>query len=75
LEAYSYQGVLARGFALVRDAQDLPVRSAAAARAAVSLDIQFADGRVPVRTDGAAPAPRPVSRTKPKSPQPSLFDD
>jgi exodeoxyribonuclease VII large subunit len=74
LDAYSYQGVLARGFALVRDMQDLPVRSSAAARAAVSLDIQFADGRVAVRTDGATPA-RPASKAKPKSTQPSLFDD
>ena len=46
LTAFSYRGVLARGFALVRDA----VRAAAARRRGVSsgmrLDIEFADGRV-----------------------------
>ena len=73
LEAYSYQGVLARGFALVRDGQDRPVRSAAAARAAAALDIQFADGRVPVRSDGGSP--RPAARAKRQGGQASLFDD
>ena len=73
LEAYSYQGVLARGFALVRDGQDRPVRSAAVARAAGALDIQFADGRVPVRSDSGPP--RPAARTKRQGVQASLFDD
>src|SRR4029077_19131272 len=44
LEAYSYQGVLQRGFALVRDGQGLAIRNVAAAAAATTLDIQFADG-------------------------------
>jgi len=75
LVAYSYQGVLARGFALVRDAENRPVRSAAAAREAAALDLQFADGRVGVRADGPAP-PRPSPRGKAKlGVQPGLFDD
>ena len=46
LGALSYQGVLARGFALVRDGAGAPIRSAAAVSTGQSLDIEFADGRV-----------------------------
>ena len=46
LAAFSYQGVLARGFALVRDPAGPPLRSAAAISPGQNLDIEFADGRV-----------------------------
>ena len=46
LGALSYQGVLARGFALVRDGGGAPLRSAAAVSAGQALDIEFADGHV-----------------------------
>jgi exodeoxyribonuclease VII large subunit len=46
LGALSYQGVLARGFALVRDGAGAPIRSAAAVSTGQALDIEFADGRV-----------------------------
>lgn len=79
LEAYSYQGVLKRGFALVRDGGDRPVRDVETARAAGLLDIQFADGRVRVRSEDGPPAPpsRPaMRRTRPGTdvPQKGLFD-
>jgi exodeoxyribonuclease VII large subunit len=74
LEAYSYQGVLQRGFALVRDGQGLAIRNVAAAAAATTLDIQFADGHFVTGTSLAPAAPKPP-RTKPASKQPSLFDD
>ncbi|PRH87503.1 exodeoxyribonuclease VII large subunit [Labrys okinawensis] len=78
LEAYSYQGVLQRGFALVRDEQGRPIRNVAAAQAAASLDLQFADGHFTVGKGTAAPTPSPA-KAKPKAgqagPQPSLFDD
>ncbi|MBP0580040.1 exodeoxyribonuclease VII large subunit [Labrys sp. LIt4] len=78
LEAYSYQGVLQRGFALVRDEQGRPIRNVAAAQAAASLDLQFADGHFTVGKGIAAPTPSPA-KAKPKAgqagPQPSLFDD
>jgi exodeoxyribonuclease VII large subunit len=45
LRAFSYQGVLARGFAVVRDAQGLPVRGVAGAPAGAEVEIEFADGR------------------------------
>jgi exodeoxyribonuclease VII large subunit len=74
LEAYSYQGVLQRGFALVRDGQGLAIRNVAAAAAATTLDIQFADGHFVTGTSLAPAVPKPP-RTKPASKQPSLFDD
>jgi exodeoxyribonuclease VII large subunit len=66
LAAYSYRGVLARGFALVRDAQGRPVRSSGAVAAGMRLDIEFADGRVGVTADGEH-APQPVAKIKPRS--------
>jgi exodeoxyribonuclease VII large subunit len=46
LSALSYHGVLARGFALVRDPKGQPVRAAAAIPSGMRLDIEFADGHV-----------------------------
>ncbi len=46
LAALSYQGVLARGYALVRDTEGRTIRRAAAVSVAQKLDIEFADGRV-----------------------------
>jgi exodeoxyribonuclease VII large subunit len=62
LAALSYRGVLARGFALVRDGDGQPLRSAAAVSAGLRVQIEFADGRVGATTDG--------SRTAPLSPAP-----
>jgi exodeoxyribonuclease VII large subunit len=59
LAAYSYRGVLARGFALVRDAAGQPLRSAAAVSAGTPIEIEFADGRVGARSDGAPSADKP----------------
>ncbi len=52
LNAFSYRGVLARGFALVRDGEGHPLRSAAAVGAGMRLDIEFSDGRVGATADG-----------------------
>jgi exodeoxyribonuclease VII large subunit len=46
LAAYSYRGVLARGFALVRDASGRPLRAAVSVTTGMQLDIEFSDGRV-----------------------------
>ena len=46
LESYSYEGVLARGFALVRDAAGGPVVSAAAVAPGQELHLQFHDGEI-----------------------------
>ncbi|HXF88338.1 MAG TPA: exodeoxyribonuclease VII large subunit [Xanthobacteraceae bacterium] len=46
LTAFSYRGVLGRGFALVRDMTGKPVRAATAVKAGMRLEIEFVDGRV-----------------------------
>ncbi len=46
LTSYSYQGVLARGFALVRDENQQPIASAAEASRQAVVDLEFADGHV-----------------------------
>jgi exodeoxyribonuclease VII large subunit len=53
LESLSYQGVLARGFALVRDERGELVDSAARARERVALELEFHDGRVQTLRGGA----------------------
>ncbi|MCW5729852.1 MAG: exodeoxyribonuclease VII large subunit [Alphaproteobacteria bacterium] len=59
LASYSYRGVLERGFALVRDAEGRPLRSAAAARQAEAVEIEFHDGRVGYVAAGRPGATRP----------------
>ena len=46
LATLSYQGVLARGFALVRDTGGNPVRRAGETAPGAGLEIEFADGRI-----------------------------
>jgi exodeoxyribonuclease VII large subunit len=46
LDAVSYRGVLARGFALVRDDGNAPLRRRSDVREGQSLRIEFADGNV-----------------------------
>ena len=67
LSALSYRGVLARGFALVRDEAGHPLHAAADIGSRARMSIEFADGRVGVTADGsqmvAAPAaPKPAAR-------------
>jgi exodeoxyribonuclease VII large subunit len=68
LNALSHRGVLARGFALVRDAAGRPLRQAVTVSAGMQLDIEFSDGHVPAVAEGASaaaterPAPKPRSR-------------
>ncbi len=79
LDAFSYRGVLARGFALVRDQARRPLRSAADVSPGLGLDIEFADGRVAARAEGAPTrfAPprigRPRKRGEPDPNQGNLF--
>jgi exodeoxyribonuclease VII large subunit len=74
LAALSYHGVLARGFALVRDPAGHPLRSAVAVSAGLALDIEFHDGHVGAVANGegvatappAAPAKAESPRAKPR---------
>ena len=74
LAALSYRGVLARGFALVRDARGLAVHAAAAVGPGAPLTLEFADGRVAATADADRPAaatrrnPPPASR-EPRHPK------
>jgi exodeoxyribonuclease VII large subunit len=67
LSSLSYQSVLERGFALIRDAENRPVRAAAAIAPGDLLSLQFADGTVAATAGEGAPAPkpRPISRKAP----------
>jgi len=72
----SYQAVLQRGFALVRDANDLPLKRAADVVPGQVLHLQFADGSANAVAAGQ-PAAKPSSARKPapsvKGDQGSLF--
>ncbi len=63
LNAFSYRGVLSRGFALVRDQKGVPLRAAASIASGMRLDIEFSDGRVGATADGAG---RPSAPEVPK---------
>jgi len=78
LNAFSYQGVLKRGFALVRDGEGHPLHAAAGVSGGMRLDIEFADGRVGAVADGKAkvqsiPRVTPRSRGGESGGQGSLF--
>src|SRR5271163_1440678 len=71
LGAMSYRGVLSRGFALVRDETERPLRRATEVRQTQRLEIEFADGKVGAIAGGRVgpamtpPALLPRRRTKP----------
>jgi len=62
LESVSYQGVLARGYAVVRDRAGAVLTGAEAARSAGALTIEFRDGHVPVLPDSGSSGPEKPKR-------------
>jgi exodeoxyribonuclease VII large subunit len=66
LTSLSYQGVIARGFAIIRDDDGNMVRRSAGLTAGRALEIEFADGRTPVVVTGDA---APGARAEPRSGQ------
>jgi exodeoxyribonuclease VII large subunit len=62
LAALSYRGVLARGFALVRDEQGVAVHAAAGVGPGARLNLEFSDGRVGATADADRPAATIVTR-------------
>src|ERR1700722_17968433 len=74
LGALSYRGVLARGFALVRDEQGLPLHAAAAVGPGARLNLEFADGLVGATADADRPAatstPAKPAASEPKTAEP-----
>ncbi|TPM07301.1 MULTISPECIES: exodeoxyribonuclease VII large subunit [unclassified Mesorhizobium] len=77
LATLSHKAVLARGFALVKDADGAVVKRAAELSAGMALSLEFADGTADaVATSGSA-RPRPAAKTAIKAKEPgsqgSLF--
>lgn len=73
MQALSYKGVLARGYALVRDANGEPLHAAAEVASGQALEIEFRDGRVAALATGEG-TPRPPAR-KPAKPRGALPDE
>jgi exodeoxyribonuclease VII large subunit len=80
LAAFSYRGVLARGFALVRDRAGRPLRTAAAVSTGMPIDIEFSDGHVGARAEvvqtSTVPRAEPARRRRRRDSDPgqgSLF--
>lgn len=70
-ESLSYKAVLERGFAVIRDADDMPLKKAAEVAAGSPLSIEFADGRVKALAAGKNGLPSSSIGSKPKpAPQP-----
>jgi exodeoxyribonuclease VII large subunit len=71
LAALSYRGVLARGFALVRDEAGQTVRAAATVGPGAHLTLEFADGRVAATasTDRDTASTAAASPPKPATPK------
>lgn len=69
LNSLGYKAVLARGYALVRDHDGRPLRSAAAVGPGQPLAIEFADGSVRATSEGARPKRKDAGAA-----QKSLFD-
>lgn len=65
LEAYSYQGVLARGYALVTHKDGCVVRSKDSIKSGEQVSLTFQDGQRNAVIDGATAPPKPRTR-KPK---------
>ena len=77
LDAYSYQGVLDRGYALVQDDNGHVVRSKDSVSAGQGVSLTFADGkRAAVIAGGTTVKAKPTKQTKvskPETPQGDLF--
>ena len=77
LDAYSYQGVLERGYALVTDSDGKVVRQGASLKSGQIVDLTFTDGKRGAIIDGTpvpiAKKPAKKSPKKPDEKQPDLF--
>lgn len=67
LATVSYQSILERGFAVVRDPDGTPIRRAAAVKPGAALAIQFADGTTPATAGGGDPTAMPVRPSRPSA--------
>jgi exodeoxyribonuclease VII large subunit len=72
LASYSYKGVLARGFALVRDADGHPVRAISQAQPGAALTVTVSDGDFDATVGRGAAALKKSARPA-AGPEPDLF--
>ncbi|PCJ93489.1 MAG: exodeoxyribonuclease VII large subunit [Hyphomicrobiales bacterium] len=81
LRLVSYQSVLQRGFALVRDEAGQPIRAAASTSSGQNVALEFTDGRVGAVIDGdasdmpksqATPVATKVAKPKPAPKKPAI---
>ncbi len=63
----SYESVVKRGFAVVRDERDTPLSTAKAARKAGNLSLEFRDDRLAVSVEDSEPPKRKAKPLKRKS--------
>ncbi|HWK37881.1 MAG TPA: exodeoxyribonuclease VII large subunit [Hyphomicrobium sp.] len=68
LASLSYQSVLKRGFALVRDAEGRAVRSASAVAAGDRLEVELHDGRIEAETQAVRLGAAETTESKASSP-------
>jgi len=73
LASLSYKGVLARGFAVVRDGAGAAITSVAAATPGGPIEIEFQDGRAPATFGAGATAARSGAKAKRRPGQGELF--
>ncbi|WP_299810833.1 exodeoxyribonuclease VII large subunit [uncultured Roseibium sp.] len=74
LKSLSYKDVLARGYAVVRDDEGQPVRSAAAVASGAALSIELADGNIDAVAMSDSAAPKPAKPRKSGSAKPTRTD-
>jgi exodeoxyribonuclease VII large subunit len=73
LNAYSYQGVLDRGFAVVLDAKGGVVRASASISSGDALTLRFKDGETGAVATSGAPRPAAKPAGKKSDKQDDLF--
>ncbi|MEM8839898.1 MAG: exodeoxyribonuclease VII large subunit [Pseudomonadota bacterium] len=71
LELVSYQSVLGRGFALVRDDAGRPVKLAANVKTGSAYKVEFSDGLADMVSTGKSPAKRSETASRAEKPSPS----
>lgn len=75
LESYSYRNVLARGYAVIRDAAGKPVKLAAEAAPGSAVSIEFSDGERAAILDGTAPPAKKAKKAARRVPDKSAKND
>ncbi|MEM7570094.1 MAG: exodeoxyribonuclease VII large subunit [Pseudomonadota bacterium] len=73
LSSLSYQGTLARGYALVRSAGGDVICAAKDVKAGTALSIEFADGHISAAATASPTAPKKPAQPKPAPKQGNLF--